>query len=82
VLEYFVVTYGVVDVPLRLEGSSRTSVDRLCRAVSHTVSGLATADAKLVVKVPFLLWGKLVDPVHLFSVECHRADIAVRWELM
>jgi hypothetical protein len=51
-------------------------------AVSPDVSSLATADAKLVVKAPFLLLSKLVDPVHLHSVECHRADVAVRWEVM
>jgi hypothetical protein len=82
VLGSSVVTCGVVDVPLRLEGSSRMSADRLHRAVSPDVSGLATNDAKLVVKALFLLRKSLVDPVHLHSVECHRADVAVRWEVM
>jgi hypothetical protein len=77
-----VVSYGIVDVPLRLERSSRTCEGRLRRTVSPDVSGFATANAKTVVKAPFLLWSKLVDLVHLHGVECLRADVAVRWEVM
>jgi hypothetical protein len=82
VLGSSVVSYGVVDIPLRLEGSSRTCVGRLGMAVLLDVSDLATANAKLVVKMPFLLQSKLVDPVHAHSVDYHRADVAVRWKIM